>query len=267
MATNKRVGSPVKHTSGAPRASRPDKSTSSPSAKGNGGSRSGEALSPARSGDRPGATGRLFSAAKAGGAMEQVDELFCQALETELGGVQIYRTALRCAQDAALREEWQSYLDQTERHVRRMHDVFQARGLDPETETLGRQIVRHKGQALVAAMEMALRYGSPEAAQLVAAECVVDAETKDHANWELMGQLVEKFQGEPASVLKDAYDEVEDEEDEHLYHSMGWARELWLQSLGLPAVLPPPEERRDVKDAVGAAEAKKSRREMVGERG
>jgi hypothetical protein len=266
MATNKRVGSSVKQTSGAPRASRPEKPTLSPSAKGNGGSRSGETPRPARSGDRPGTTGRL-PAAKAGGALEQVDELFCQALETELGGVQVYRTALRCAQDAALREEWQSYLDQTERHVRRMHDVFQARGLDPETETLGRQIVRHKGQALVAAMEMALRYGSPEAAQLVAAECVVDAETKDHANWELMGQLVEKFQGEPASVLKEAYDEVEDEEDEHLHHSMGWARELWLQSLGLPAVLPPPEERRDVKDAVGAAEAKRSRREMVGERG
>jgi len=196
-----------------------------------------------------------------------VDELLCQALETELGGVQVYRTALRCAQDAALREEWEGYLEQTERHVRLLSEVFGARELDPETETLGRQIVRHKGQALVAAMEMALRNGTPEAAQLVAAECVVDAETKDHANWELLGEVVGKLQGDAASVLKAAYDEVEDEEDEHLYHGMGWARELWMQSLGLPAVLPPPEERRGVKDAVGAARAKESRGELVGQRG
>ena len=213
-----------------------------------------------------GKPGNLFKGKKAG-KMDQVDELLCQALETELGGVLVYRTALRCAQNHDLREEWQKYLQQTEKHVRIVSKVCESRGLDPETETLGRQIVRHKGQALVAAMEMALRYGPPEAAQLVAAECVVDAETKDHSNWELIGQVVERLEGEEATALKAAYDEVEEEEDEHLYHSMGWARELWIQSLGLPAVLPPPEERRDVTDAIGAAEAKKSRQEIVAERG
>ena len=33
------------------------------------------------------------------------------------------------------------------------------------------------------------------------------------------------------------------------------ARELWLKSLGLPAVFPPPEEQKDVKSAVEAARA------------
>jgi len=53
-----------------------------------------------------------------------------------------------------------------------------------------------------------------------------------------------------------AYEKIEDEEDEHLYHTKGWCRELWLKSLGLKAVLPPPEERKDVKSAVEAARAK-----------
>jgi hypothetical protein len=44
---------------------------------------------------------------------------------------------------------------------------------------------------------------------------------------------------------------------------MGWARELWIESLGLPAVLPPPEEEKDVKTAIGAARAKMARKEMV----
>ena len=56
-----------------------------------------------------------------------------------------------------------------------------------------------------------------------------------------------------------AYEEIEDEEDEHLYHTQGWCRELWLKSLGLKAVLPPPEEKKDVKSASAAEAARKSR--------
>jgi hypothetical protein len=132
-------------------------------------------------------------------------------------------------------------------------------GLDPAKETPGRQIVRAKGAALVAAMETALK-ADPAAAQIVAAECVVDAETKDHQNWELIGQVAKKLDGKEASALREAYEAVEDEEDEHLYHTMGWARELWIESLGMPAQLPPPEEEKDVKTAIGAARAKQARK-------
>jgi hypothetical protein len=52
---------------------------------------------------------------------------------------------------------------------------------------------------------------------------------------------------------------VEQEEDEHLYHTSGWTRELWIEALGMPAVLPPPEEEQDVHTAIEAARAKKSR--------
>ena len=60
-------------------------------------------------------------------------------------------------------------------------------------------------------------------------------------------------------MLKPAYEQVEDEEDEHLYHTTGWTRELWIQALGMPAVLPPPEEVKKVETAIEAAQAKKSR--------
>jgi rubrerythrin len=194
---------------------------------------------------------------------EQIEELLYQALETELGGVQVYATAIRCAQEDELREEWEKYHGQTENHVRIVRGMFEKLGLDPEKETPGRKIVRLKGQTLVRAMEMALEGGEPEAAQLVAAECVVDAETKDHMNWELIGEIAKKATGEEKKALTEAHDEVEDEEDEHLYHTMGWTRELWIESLGLPAVLPPPEEEKDVKTAIGAARAKQARKEML----
>jgi rubrerythrin len=194
---------------------------------------------------------------------EQLTELLYQALETETGGIQVYRTAIRCAQNSELKEEWEKYLEQTENHERILQDVCTAFGLDPAQETPGRAVVRHIGQSLVKAMEMALASGPPEAAELVAAECVVNAETKDHLNWELLGQAVEKLSGPQKKALKDAHDEVEEQEDEHLYHTAGWARELWIQSLGMKAVLPPPEEEKDVKTAIGAARAKQSRKEML----
>ncbi len=194
---------------------------------------------------------------------EQLNELLYQALETEAGGVQVYETAIRCAVNKDLKEEWQKYLDQTRTHEQMMRELVETMGLDPAKETPGRQVVRHKGESLVEAMKMALKADNPQAAQLVAAECVVTAETKDHQNWELLGQAAEKLQGEEGKALKEACEQVEDQEDEHLYHSMGWSRELWIDSLGLPAVLPPPEEEKDVKTAGAAASAKKSRKEML----
>ena len=193
---------------------------------------------------------------------EEVRELLYQTLETELGGVQVYKTALRCAVNDDLKKEWEEYLEQTQNHVRIVEHVFTRLELDPEAETPGRLVVRHIGNALVKAMEMALDAGKPEAAQVVAAECVVLAETKDHLNWELIGMLAGKAKGETAQALRDAYKQVEDQEDEHLYHTTGWSRELWIKGLGMPAVLPPPEEEKDVKTAIGAARAKQERARM-----
>ena len=194
---------------------------------------------------------------------EQLNELLYQALETELGGVQVYTTALRCAQNDELKEEWEKYLDQTRTHVQIVEDTMTTLGLDLEKETPGREVVRHTGESLVKAMKMALESGEPAAAQLVAAECVVLAETKDHLNWELIGEAAKKATGETAKALKAAHDKVEDEEDEHLYHTTGWTRELWIESLGMKAVLPPPEEEKDVKTAIGAARAKHARADML----
>ena len=183
-------------------------------------------------------------------------DLLYQALETEKGGVQIYSTALRCAVNKDLKEEWNEYLEQTKTHVQVVTEILRALDLDPDTETPGRKVVRYIGTSLVKAMEMALKSADPQAAQIVAAECISLAETKDHLNWELIGELAKNTQSD---LLRQAYEQVEDQEDEHLYHTKGWTRELWIQALGMPAVLPPPEEVREVKTAIEAAQAKKAR--------
>ncbi|MEW6613156.1 MAG: hypothetical protein ACOY5C_01790 [Pseudomonadota bacterium] len=192
----------------------------------------------------------------------RMEELLYQVLEVEIGGQKIYETALRCVQNEDLRQEWQKYLEETRRHEQIVRDVFFNLGLDPERETAGRRIQRAMAESLVKSMEMALEAGDPMQAQLVAAEAVLHGEMKDHQNWTLVGNLMKKLDDPEGKVLRDAHDRVEDDEDRHFYHTKGWARELWMESLGLDAVLPPPEEKMDVKTAFGQASAESSRKLM-----
>lgn len=194
---------------------------------------------------------------------EGLQELLYQALETEIGGIEVYTNALKNVQNEELRREWVEYLDQTTRHRQILLDVFESLGLDPETRTPGREIVAHLGASLVQAIQKARSDADPAAAEIVAGECVVLAETKDHMNWELIGQIIKHGKGDAVDVLRDAYEQVEDEEDHHIYHSAGWTRELWVQALGMPAVLPPPEEVRHVETKIGAARAEQSRDKMI----
>jgi ferritin-like metal-binding protein YciE len=192
----------------------------------------------------------------------QLKELLLQSLEHERGGVKVYEAALKCALHEDLTEEWDKYLEQTQHHVEVLTEVCETLRLDPKEQTPGCKIIHALGASLVKAMQEALSAGDREAAQIVACECVVLAETKDHLDWELIGHAAKTLKGEEAKALKNAYEAIEDEEDEHLYHTRGWCRELWLQALGIEAVLPPPEERKNVKTAIGAARAEQARKSI-----
>jgi rubrerythrin len=192
--------------------------------------------------------------------MQMVKELLLQSLEHEIGGTKVYETALKCVVNEELKEEWEKYLEETQKHVQVLHDACLQLEFDPEEQSPGREITRDIGASLVAAMEAALGTGDKEMAECVACEMVVHAEVTDHFNWQLIGEVAKKMTGAQGKALKEAYQEVEEEEDEHLYHSRGWLRELSLQGLGLKAQLPPPEEEKHVKSAIGQARAEHSRK-------
>jgi len=197
------------------------------------------------------------------GDMVRIHDLLYQALETEIGGINVYTAALTCATNQDLAKEWQSYLDETTTHRQVLLTVFEELGLDPDKPVPSREVVKHHGDSLVAAISLAKSQDDPDAAQVAAAECVVLAETKDHQNWELIGLVAEKLKGKEAKILKKAHEAVEKDEDHHLYHTMGWTRELWIEALGFPAVLPPPEEVRKVETAIGASRAEQDRDKML----
>ena len=123
---------------------------------------------------------------------KQLHELLYQSRETERGRKRVYETVLSCAQDEALKDEWEEDLEQPGTYEQVLLKVLEELGLH-----------------------------------------MVPVELVEH------------------------------EQHHHLYHTKGFVRELWIDSLGLPAVLPPPEEMKKVETAIGAARAKNLRDDML----
>src|SRR4051794_7353464 len=136
---------------------------------------------------------------------EQMKKLLLESLEHEKGGLEVYAAALACVVNPELKEEWTRYREETRAHVTALEQACKAVGVDPATETPGRQVVRGVGQSLVTAMKQARAGGDRAAAEIVAAECVVLAETKDHLDWELIGKCAEHLGGPQAKALQAAY--------------------------------------------------------------
>lgn len=195
---------------------------------------------------------------------KQVVELLLQSLEHQTGGVLIYEAALKCVVNKDLYGEWQKYLHETRRHARALSDACVAIGVDPDRFTPGRRMVQELGWGLVAAMEKISVDGPSQAAELLACECVVMAETKDHLNRELLAECADRFRGEKGEVLKALRDESEDGRDGHFCHARNWCRELWMASLGMHAILPPPEERSFGQTALGTAGSGEAARQAAG---
>jgi rubrerythrin len=71
---------------------------------------------------------------------EQLNQLLYEALETEMGGVQVYKTAIRCAVNEDLKQEWEEYLEQTQKHEQIVRELLGKFKLDPDTVTPGRRL-------------------------------------------------------------------------------------------------------------------------------
>lgn len=54
---------------------------------------------------------------------------------------------------------------------------------------------------------------------------------ENNLDWQLIAACAAAAKGDAGKMLKDAADEVEEEEDEHLYHTQGRCRELWFKAL------------------------------------
>ena len=177
-----------------------------------------------------------------------VQGLLREALEAASAGALVYEAALMSVRDAHLKEEWEIARAQSERHAAVAEDLLRSLGLDPEEPTPGRLAVRDKGIAFVDAILNVLAE-EPDAAQIVAAECILDAERKSELNWQLLEQVAERVEREEAGALiRAAYAAVAEEARGKVERARTCCRELWLAQLGLVS-------RRRVRQAGDSARA------------
>ena len=71
---------------------------------------------------------------------DQLHALLYEALETEQNGVLVYESALKCAINDDLVEEWEKYSNQTKNHVTILTNVIKKLGMNPDQDTPGRTL-------------------------------------------------------------------------------------------------------------------------------
>ncbi len=184
---------------------------------------------------------------------EQLKKLLLQSVEHERGSVDIYQTALKCALRQDLKDDWTRRLAHTRERELMLTELCRKLAINPEEMTSGREINKYLGESLISAIQLAHESSPPADAQLIACECVTLAEHTAHSNWQLIEKCAQSSTGEQKHALSAAVGEAKDEVDEQLYRARGWERELWLQSLGAEAQLPPAEEREHLSNPIRAA--------------
>ncbi|MBI0325599.1 hypothetical protein [Burkholderia plantarii] len=173
---------------------------------------------------------------------EGLNQLLYQTRETMLRAITVYDAALACATRDELGDEWRAHRDAARRRAQLLGTAFDALGLDADTTSRGRTAAAALGKSLLEVIAYAAQGDDRAAAERVAAECVLLVETKDQLNRTLLAIAAERITGPVAQVLKDMVEAIEADGEPRVLHTRGWARELWLDALGLAAVLPPPEE-------------------------
>jgi rubrerythrin len=166
---------------------------------------------------------------------EMLMDKLSEFLAVEKGGVQLYEAALRVVQNEEVRNKFREFLAQTRKHEEILTRVINQLGGNPSEMSASAKIAEKKAKALLETMDasngkIAL---SPKEAEINAMENILLAETKDHADWELLGKVVRRTDDHKLSdILQPAVNEVEPEEDEHLTWTKEQMAKMAIESMG-----------------------------------
>lgn len=161
-------------------------------------------------------------------------------LMVEQAGYQLYTVLAMRTQVPEYREKYVEFGDETSRHREILASMIQQLGGDPGYVSPLARIAQMRGEHMLGLAIEADGLG-PEEIEAVGLECVLLAETKDHADWQLLSKLAQQLpQGQEREAMIAAVAEVEEQEDQHV----GWAHEqcsMLAMRMLLEEPAPPPE--------------------------
>jgi rubrerythrin len=149
-------------------------------------------------------------------------------------GVHLYRSVAARTEVEDLRGTYVQFGDETLRHVEIYTNVIEALGGDPLYVSAAARCTEKANAAVLESTFMLTGSADPATRELAMIEAVGIAETKCHANWELLEKLAFTLpEGEPRRAMEAAVAEVKPQEDEHLTWATT-ARERFVLGLVAP---------------------------------
>jgi rubrerythrin len=172
-------------------------------------------------------------------------------LAVERGGKMLYQAALSIAHNPDVLRQFQKFYEQTAHHEEVLTRLITELGGDPAHISPAARLAEMKARSLLDTMNSsnglsranrapatsteqvaAAPAWSSTLAELNAMENIVLAETKDHADWELLGKISRQSSDERIrEVLKPVVSDIENEEDQHLNWTKQKLAELTMAAL------------------------------------
>ena len=153
-----------------------------------------------------------------------IADLLSSFLVHEQCGFHLYRTVSGLTKNPMLSTKYQEFGAQTEEHIGILEQLITDLGGKPGYVSPAARMTEAMNAKMMEAITLLSGSADENTVEQVMLEAVVLAETKDHANWKLLGQLAEKMpDGEAKNAFLAAVGQVEDQEDEHLE----WASSTW----------------------------------------
>jgi rubrerythrin len=169
-------------------------------------------------------------------------DLLSACLAHERCGVHLYRSVAMRTTMEELRDRYEHFGEETLEHVRLLEELITATGGDPMFVSPSARATEKAGAGLVETTYLLDGSIDANTAEVAMLEAVVLAETKDHANWELLAQLAAAINpGDVRTRLEAVSAEVLAQEEEHLT----WAsdtRARMLFGLATGEAMPEPGE-------------------------
>src|SRR3954462_1727580 len=143
-------------------------------------------------------------------------DLLSGMLAHERCGVHLYRAVATRSNNPMLKRRYEEFGEETLHHVEVLEGLIASLGGNPNYVSPMARAVHGMDSNLVQSTYLlngALDVMTREMAML---DAVFLAEAMDHANWQVLSQLVDSMDGDIRDTFRSAVDEVEGQEDEHL---------------------------------------------------
>jgi rubrerythrin len=172
-------------------------------------------------------------------------DVLSAVLTHERCGRHLYRSCARRTARAELRERFEEFGRETERHVEILEGLIRQSGGNPNYVSPNARAVEGTDSNLLESTFLLAGSIDAVTAELALVDAVFIAESVDHANWKLMAKLTQQLPDGPIrEAFQAAVDEVEQQEDEHL----AWATNT-KERLILGLVTGPDTPAGDIADA------------------